>query len=65
MMEVETQIVLLLWILLGAVAGMLYSLKRILRLERAILTLDKKISKKVVKAPVKKPKKKPKRRKKK
>lgn len=42
--SVETQILLLLWILLGAVAGMLYSLKRILRLERAIFALDKKIS---------------------
>lgn len=58
-MNIETQIVLLLWVLLGAVAGMLYSLKRILRLERMILTLDKKISRKVVKkAPKKRRKKK-------
>lgn len=48
-MDVATQIVLLLWILLGAVAGMLYSLKRILKLERMILALDKKISKRIKK----------------
>jgi len=45
-MDVETQIVLLLWVLLGAVAGMLYSLKRILRIERMIFALDKKMSRK-------------------
>ena len=34
---------LILYILLGAVAGMIYSLRRIFRLERLILTVDEKI----------------------
>lgn len=43
----DLEIKLILYILLGAVAGMLYSLKRVLRLERIILEMDKKISKKL------------------
>jgi hypothetical protein len=43
----ELEVKLILYILLGAVAGMLYSLKRVLRLERMIITLDEKISKKL------------------
>ena len=43
----ELEIKLILYILLGAVAGMLYSLKRVLRLERLILEMDKKISRKL------------------
>lgn len=43
----ELEIKLILYILLGAVAGMLYSLKRVLRMERVILEIDKKISKKL------------------
>ena len=43
----ELEIKLILYILLGAVAGMLYSLKRVIRMERLILEMDKKISKKL------------------
>ena len=43
----ELEIKLILYILLGAVAGMLYSLKRVLRLERLILEMDRKISRKL------------------
>ena len=43
----ELEIKLILYILLGAVAGMLYSLKRVLRMERTILEIDKKISRKL------------------
>lgn len=43
----ELEIELILYILLGAVAGMIYSLKRVLRLERVILEMDRKISKKL------------------
>ncbi len=43
----DLEIKLILYILLGAVAGMLYSLKRVLRLERIILEMDKKISRKL------------------
>ena len=49
----ESQIVVLLYILLGAVAAMIYSLRRIvsmekkiLRIETAILNLEKKLIKK-------------------
>lgn len=38
---------LLLYILLGAVAGMIYSLKRILRLERVILEMEKRLMRKM------------------
>jgi len=38
---------LLLYILLGAVAGMIYCLKRILRLERIILEVEKRLIKKI------------------
>lgn len=38
---------LLLYILLGAVAGMIYSLKRILRLERVILEMEKRLIKQI------------------
>ncbi len=37
----------LLYILLGAVAGMIYCLKRILRLERIILEVEKRLIKKL------------------
>lgn len=40
---------LLLYILLGAVAGMIYSLKRILRLERVILEMEKRVVKQIKK----------------
>ncbi len=50
-MAVDTQLVIVLYVLLGSVAGMLYALrrvflleKRILRLEQVILNIDKKIS---------------------
>ncbi len=50
-MAVDTQLVIVLYVLLGSVAGMLYALrrvflleKRILRLEQVILNMDKKIS---------------------
>jgi len=43
----DLEVKLILYILLGAVAGMLYSLKRVLRLERMIISLDEKISKKL------------------
>ena len=50
-MAVDTQLVIVLYVLLGAVAGMLYALrrvfmleKRILNLEQVILSVDKKIS---------------------
>lgn len=36
-------VMIVLWILLGAVAGMIYSLKKIFSLERNIIALDKKI----------------------
>lgn len=38
---------LLLYILLGAVAGMIYCLKRILRLERIILEMEKRLIRKL------------------
>lgn len=47
----EEQIVIVLWVILGAVAAMLYALrriflleKRILSLERVIIALDKKLA---------------------
>ena len=43
----ELEIKLILYILLGAVAGMLYSLKRVIRMERLILSMDEKISRKL------------------
>ena len=50
-MAIDTQLVIVLYVLLGAVAGMLYALrrvfmleKRILNLEQVILSVDKKIS---------------------
>ena len=50
-MAIDTQLVIVLYVLLGAVAGMLYALrrvfmleKRILRLEQVILNVDKKLS---------------------
>ena len=43
----ELEIKLILYILLGAVAGMLYSLKRVIRMERLILSIDEKISRKL------------------
>lgn len=49
----ELEIKLILYILLGAVAGMLYSLKRVLRMERLILAMDEKISKKLGMRPTK------------
>ncbi len=42
-MALEEQTVLILYILLGAVAGMIYALRRIFILERRILELDKKL----------------------
>ncbi len=55
---------LLLYILLGAVAGMIYSLKRILRLERVILEMEKRLMRKMgsKKKPAKKKAKKKKKR---
>ena len=43
----DLEIKLILYILLGAVAGMLYSLKRVIRMERLILSMDEKISRKL------------------
>ena len=43
----ELEIKLILYILLGAVAGMLYSLKRVIKMEQRIISLDEKISKKL------------------
>ena len=43
----ELEIKLILYILLGAVAGMLYSLKRVISMERLILSMDEKISRKL------------------
>lgn len=50
-MAVDAQLVIVLYVLVGAVAGMLYALrrvflleKRILRLEEVILNIDRKIS---------------------
>ena len=43
----ELEIKLILYILLGAVAGMLYSLKRVIRMERLIISMDEKISRKL------------------
>ncbi len=40
---------LLLYILLGAVAGMIYSLRRIFKLEKLILAIDEKIEKQLEK----------------
>ncbi|MDP6642249.1 MAG: hypothetical protein QGF74_02645 [Candidatus Nanoarchaeia archaeon] len=42
-MALEEQIVLILYILLGAVAGMIYALRRIFILERRILEMDQKL----------------------
>jgi|TARA_B100001971_G_C18247954_1_gene575810 hypothetical protein len=42
-MALEQQIVLILYILLGAVAGMIYALRRIFILERRILDMDQKL----------------------
>ena len=42
-MALDQQVVLILYILLGAVAGMIYALRRIFILERRILELDKKL----------------------
>ncbi|MBI2667977.1 hypothetical protein HYX17_04390 [Candidatus Woesearchaeota archaeon] len=42
-MALEQTIVLVLYILLGAVAGMIYALRRIFILERRILELDSKL----------------------
>lgn len=53
-MDVDAQLVIVLYVLLGAVAGMLYALrrvflleKRILGIESLILGIDKKISAKM------------------
>ncbi|MBU2589232.1 MAG: hypothetical protein KKF52_02105 [Nanoarchaeota archaeon] len=42
-MAIENQILIVMYILLGAVAAMLYSLRRILLLESKILSLEKAI----------------------
>jgi hypothetical protein len=42
-MALEQQIVLILYILLGAVAGMIYAIRRIFILERRILDMDQKL----------------------
>tara|TARA_Y100000310_G_scaffold246869_1_gene252308 strand:+ start:12985 stop:13140 length:156 start_codon:yes stop_codon:yes gene_type:complete len=44
-MPIEQQIILLLYVLLGAVAGMIYGLRRIFILERRILDMDAKLAK--------------------
>jgi len=53
-MDIDAQLVIVLYVLLGAVAGMLYALrrvflleKRILSIESLILNIDKKISAKI------------------
>ncbi len=51
---------IILWVLLGAVAGIIYSLKRVYSMEKTILSLESKIN-----SMVKKPKRKPAKRKKK
>ncbi|MBI2663147.1 hypothetical protein HYX15_01300 [Candidatus Woesearchaeota archaeon] len=43
-MALEEQIILVLYILLGAVAGMIYALRRIFILERRILDIDNKLA---------------------
>lgn len=50
-MDINAQLVIVLYVLVGAVAGMLYALrriflleKRILKIEGLILSIDKKIS---------------------
>ena len=40
---------LILYILLGAIAGMIYSLRRIFRLEKLILSVDEKIERQLEK----------------
>lgn len=39
-MAVDTQLVIVLYVLLGAVLGMLYALRRVFMLERKILKLE-------------------------